>query len=100
MDTFNETVVTVPANHVDMCRFASENDVGYKRVADLIEEFASNAVDSKRQGMASRTTVSTHGTSAGEVLLIEPAGEEEQLSASRSGQWYGSNPGVEEPVDA
>lgn len=100
MDTFNETVVTVPANHAEMCRFASQNDVGYKRVADLIEEFASNAVDPIRQGTASRTTMSTHGTSAEEILLIEPAGEEEQFVASRSGQWYGNNTRVEEPMDA
>lgn len=33
LDTFKETGVTIPENHMDMCKFASREDTGYKRVA-------------------------------------------------------------------
>ncbi|ORX93463.1 Alpha/Beta hydrolase protein, partial [Clohesyomyces aquaticus] len=109
MDTFNEQVITIPENHMDMCKFSSKDDVGYQRVSDMIDDFASNAVKAQRQGTASRPSADTWearvepsaGTvkRAGNVLMIEPADEDDSV-AYNSSQRYEGQVEVEEPGGA
>ncbi len=32
----NEDIIHIPANHSDMCKFASETDIGYERISDAL----------------------------------------------------------------
>jgi hypothetical protein len=31
--------LSIPADHQDMCKFASKNDVGYKRVSEVLQRW-------------------------------------------------------------
>ena len=96
MDTFNEVVASIPENHMDMCKFASRNDVGYKRVSDRIEQLASEAVEAVRKGTKTQPNAEVQGIALGNRLLIEPV-EGEQSTTASSSQWYDRAPEIEEP---
>jgi hypothetical protein len=46
IDGFNVRCQPIPANHIDMCRFANREEVGYKRVVFLLN----NILKRKFQG--------------------------------------------------
>ena len=55
----SEGMGTIPATHKDMSKFDSGLDIGYKRVADVIEDYvieATKAVKSKRLPRSISTT--------------------------------------------
>ena len=97
LDTFKETVGTIPENHVDMCKFASREDIGYVRVADRIEELCSAAIGALRQGTANQSQVGAVPAAPipAHLLLLEQS--EDERGASGSGlSWHGSISEIQE----
>ena len=97
LDTFKETGVTVPENHMDMCRFASREDTGYTRVAYRIGEVCSAAIGALRQGTANQSPVGTVPavTTRTQLLLVEQPEDERFAGAGRS-HWHGSISEIQE----
>jgi hypothetical protein len=44
MDGFKVSRTSIPANHIDMCKFSGPDDIGYRRVSQFISEFQREAV--------------------------------------------------------
>jgi ankyrin repeat protein len=48
----NEDIIHIPANHSDMCKFASDTDIGYQRISDallqLVEDMTAEVEQSKK----------------------------------------------------
>lgn len=48
----NEDIIHIPANHSDMCKFASDTDIGYERISDallqLVEDMTAEAEQNKK----------------------------------------------------
>ena len=97
LDTFKETVGTIPENHMDMCKFASKEDIGYVRVADRIEELCSAVIGALRQGTANQSPVGTVPavTTRTQLLLLEQLEDKRFASAGRS-HWHGSISEIQE----
>jgi pimeloyl-ACP methyl ester carboxylesterase len=99
LDTFKETVGTIPENHMDMCKFASKEDIGYVRVADRIEELCSAAIGVLRQGTANQSPVGAVPAAPTPAhLLLEQSEDERGASGSRS-NWHGSISEIQQEED-
>lgn len=46
---------SIPANHMDMCKYASETDTGYKRTSEHIILLVDQAVTEQASSELSRT---------------------------------------------
>jgi hypothetical protein len=57
MDTFGEIVMSIPENHMEMCKFATRDNVGYVRVSYRIERLCSAAIGALREGTADQSNV-------------------------------------------
>ena len=47
MDGFNVSKNSIPANHEDMCKFESKDEIGYKRTLGFLIDIRDDAVKSK-----------------------------------------------------
>jgi hypothetical protein len=52
IDGFNVKYQQVPANHMDMCKFANREEVGYKRVVFLLNNILRRKFQSKSRSPA------------------------------------------------
>lgn len=88
--------MSIPENHMDMCKFASKDDLGYKRVSDRIEELASSAVDAVRQGTTSQSGAENpQAAPVQQPLLIEQSNSGLSTIGGAS-VWHGSVSEIEE----
>jgi hypothetical protein len=90
--------MSIPENHVEMCKFGSKSDLGYKRVSDRIGEFASEAVKAVQEGTNTRLHTDFPQTAMHGQFLIEQmdAGESTPPASRR---WYQTAPEIEEPEE-
>lgn len=71
-----ERVIALDADHETLCRFASEDDEGYKHVSALIVDLASAAVNSKPCAEVSRQeSFCSSGSTLVKSPMAEPAKE-------------------------
>ena len=69
IDGFNVKHQPVPANHMDMCKFANREEVGYKRVVFLLKNILRRKVQGKSRSPA---PVPTQGPAPQVNLLPAP----------------------------
>ncbi len=70
IDGFNVKYQHVPANHMDMCKFANREEVGYKRVVFLLNNILRRKFESK-----SHSPASTPGQGLAPQVNLLPAPE-------------------------
>jgi len=73
IDGFNVKYQQVPLNHMDMCKFASRDEVGYKRTVFLI-----NSILKKFQGKSGSRASQPPAQVQASHLLATPEGRSEQ----------------------
>ena len=56
IDGFRSRKGSIPKNHSDMCRFASEQDIGYKRIVSFIQDFIDLVLEDRAKSKSTNLT--------------------------------------------
>lgn len=76
IDGFNVKYQQVPANHMDMCKFANREEIGYKRVVFLLNNILKRKFHGKFRSQAPQQATSAPGPARGPApqanLLVAP----------------------------